>query len=112
MLTIRDILFASIDNQSPTTFLMKIRDKVNNSFLKTETTRDLLGLLLLSAILKIIMALFIGVINHDGVLYIDFDYHPPLPSHKRNLPPQGCYVGLLRFRAFTFVEPFICRGPA
>jgi 4-amino-4-deoxy-L-arabinose transferase-like glycosyltransferase len=70
MLTIRDILFASIDNQSPTTLLMKSRDKVNNSFLKTETTRDLLGLLLLSAILKIIMVLFIGVINHDGVLYI------------------------------------------
>jgi 4-amino-4-deoxy-L-arabinose transferase-like glycosyltransferase len=49
---------------------MKNRDKVNNSFLKAETTRDLLVLLLLSAMLKIIMALFIGVINQDGVLYI------------------------------------------
>jgi 4-amino-4-deoxy-L-arabinose transferase-like glycosyltransferase len=49
---------------------MKNLDKVNNSFLQAETRRDLIILLLLSAILKAILALFIGVINHDGVLYI------------------------------------------
>ena len=89
MLTIRDILFASIDNQSPTTFLMKSRDKVNNSFLKTETTRDLLGLLLLSAILKIIMALFIGVINHDGMLYIIASQKIAAGSFKEGLAAFG-----------------------
>ena len=89
MLTIRDILFASIDNQSPTTFLMKSRDKVNNSFLKVETTRDLLGLLLLSAILKIIMALFIGVINHDGVLYIIAAQKIAAGSFKESLAAFG-----------------------
>jgi len=49
---------------------MKNLDKVNNSFLQSETKRDLLILLLLSAALKISISLFIKVINNDGVLYI------------------------------------------
>ena len=49
---------------------MKNLDRVNNSLLKSETKRDLLTLLLLSAALKISISLFIKVINHDGVLYI------------------------------------------
>jgi 4-amino-4-deoxy-L-arabinose transferase-like glycosyltransferase len=49
---------------------MKNLDKVNNSFLQSETKRDLLILLPLSAALKISISLFIKVINHDGVLYI------------------------------------------
>jgi hypothetical protein len=42
----------------------------NNSFFQAETRRDLVILLLFSAIFKVILSLFIGVINHDGVLYI------------------------------------------
>jgi 4-amino-4-deoxy-L-arabinose transferase-like glycosyltransferase len=49
---------------------MKNLDKVNNSFLQAETRRDLIILLLFSAIIKATLALFSGVINHDGVLYI------------------------------------------
>ena len=49
---------------------MKNLDKVNNSFLQSETKRDLLILLLLSAALKISISLFITVINQDGELYI------------------------------------------
>ena len=49
---------------------MQASDKVTNFLRASSTKRDLLVLLLLSAILKVILALFIGVINHDGVLYI------------------------------------------
>jgi len=43
----------------------------NNSFLQAETRRDLVILLLLSAILKAILSLCIGVMNpDDGVIYI------------------------------------------
>jgi asparagine N-glycosylation enzyme membrane subunit Stt3 len=49
---------------------MKNLDKVNNSFRQAETRRDLVILLLFSAIFKVILSLFIGVINHDGVLYL------------------------------------------
>ena len=49
---------------------MKNLDKVNNSFLQSETKRDLLILLLFSAALKISISLFIKVINQDGELYI------------------------------------------
>jgi hypothetical protein len=42
----------------------------NNSFFLAETRRDLVILLLFSAIFKVILSLFIGVINHDGVFYI------------------------------------------
>jgi hypothetical protein len=50
---------------------MKANNKVSNFFFRASSTkRDLLILLLLSAILKAFLALFIGVINHDGVLYI------------------------------------------
>jgi 4-amino-4-deoxy-L-arabinose transferase-like glycosyltransferase len=68
---------------------MKSRDKVNNSFLKAETTRDLLILLLLSAILKAIMALFIGVINPDGVLYITAAQKIAAGSFKEGLAVYG-----------------------
>jgi 4-amino-4-deoxy-L-arabinose transferase-like glycosyltransferase len=68
---------------------MKNRDKVKNSFLKAETTRDLLILLLLSAIFKIIMALFIGVINHDGVLYITAAQKIAAGSFKEALAIYG-----------------------
>jgi 4-amino-4-deoxy-L-arabinose transferase-like glycosyltransferase len=68
---------------------MKNRDKVNNSFLKAETTRDLLILLLLSAILKIVMALFIGVINSDGVLYITAAQKIAAGSFKEGLAVHG-----------------------
>ena len=49
---------------------MKNLDKVNNSFFQSETKRDLLILLLLSAALKLSISLFIKVINYDGVFYI------------------------------------------
>jgi 4-amino-4-deoxy-L-arabinose transferase-like glycosyltransferase len=49
---------------------MKKLDKMNNSFLQSETKRDLIILLLLSAALKISISLFIKVINYDGVFYI------------------------------------------
>mgnify|MGYP001829079514 CR=1 FL=1 len=49
---------------------MKILDKVKNSFLQSETKRDLLILLLLSAALKIAISLFIKVINQDGEIYL------------------------------------------
>ncbi|MGB6278812.1 MAG: glycosyltransferase family 39 protein, partial [Syntrophobacteria bacterium] len=49
---------------------MKNLNKVNNSFLQSETKRDLLILLLLSAALKISLSLFITVINQDGEVYI------------------------------------------
>jgi 4-amino-4-deoxy-L-arabinose transferase-like glycosyltransferase len=68
---------------------MKNRDKVNNSFLKAETTRDLLVLLLLSAILKAILALFIGAINHDGVLYITAGQKIAAGAFKESLSVYG-----------------------
>ena len=49
---------------------MKNLNKVNNSFLQSETKRDLLILLLFSAALKISISLFIKVINQDGEVYI------------------------------------------
>ena len=68
---------------------MKNRDKGNNSFLKAETNRDLLVLLLFSALLKIIMALFVGVINHDGVLYIAAAQEIAAGSFKKALAIYG-----------------------
>jgi 4-amino-4-deoxy-L-arabinose transferase-like glycosyltransferase len=73
---------------------MKNLDKVSNSFLKAETTRDLLVLLLLSAILKIIMALFVGVINHDGVLYITVAQKIAAGSFKEALAIYGYGIPL------------------
>jgi 4-amino-4-deoxy-L-arabinose transferase-like glycosyltransferase len=49
---------------------MKASDKLTNFLRESSAKRDLLVLLLLSATLKAFLALFIGVINHDGVLYI------------------------------------------
>jgi 4-amino-4-deoxy-L-arabinose transferase-like glycosyltransferase len=50
---------------------MKNLPRENNSFLQSESRRDLVILLLLSAILKAILSLCIGVINpDDGVIYI------------------------------------------
>jgi hypothetical protein len=49
----------------------KIKElKIANFMQLSETKRDLILLLSLSATLKIIIALFAPVINHDGVLYI------------------------------------------
>jgi 4-amino-4-deoxy-L-arabinose transferase-like glycosyltransferase len=50
---------------------LKADHKVSHFFFRASSTkRDLLVLLFLSVILKVFLALFIGVINHDGVLYI------------------------------------------
>ena len=50
---------------------MKASDKVTNFLRTSSTKRDLVLLLLLSAILKAILSLGIGVMNpEDGVLYI------------------------------------------
>ena len=68
---------------------MKNIDKVNNSFLQSETKRDLLFLLLLSAILKAILASFIGVINHDGALYITSAQKLATGSYKEALNIYG-----------------------
>jgi 4-amino-4-deoxy-L-arabinose transferase-like glycosyltransferase len=68
---------------------MKNLDKVNNPFLQADTRRDLVILLLLSAILKGVMALFIGVINHDGVLYITAAQKLAAGSFKEALDIHG-----------------------
>ncbi len=68
---------------------MKNLDKVNNSFIQSETKRDLLILLLLSAALKISISLFTKVINHDGVLYITAAQKLAAGSFKEALDIHG-----------------------
>ena len=55
----------------------------------SETKRDLLLLLLLSAVIKISISLFIKVINHDGVLYITAAQKLAAGSYREALDIYG-----------------------
>ena len=69
---------------------MKASHKVSHFFFQASSTkRDLLILLLLSAILKAFLALFIEVINHDGVLYITAAQKLAIGSFKEALNIYG-----------------------
>lgn len=84
---------------------MKSRDKVSNSSLKAEIKRDLLVLLLLSAILKIIIFLFVGVINHDGVLYITSAQQLAAGSFKEALDIYGMPLYPLLIALTHYIVP-------